>query len=98
MMNNYFRLHIFILKLNYLILFLLNRKNIKTPVVCTNSPHRLKAPLLPEYVIKDKFLGLKDIPELPIKGNFAAFEEPKIIADNIYDSIYKLDEEFLSTI
>lgn len=66
---------------------------IQVPTACALFPNEIV--LSPEFVLRQKLPNLVEISDMPRGGHFAAFEEPKILADHVYLSVKKFNEKIL---
>lgn len=60
------------------------------PVGCAVFPHELF--YVPESLIRDKYANLIHFNHLPRGGHFAAFEEPALLADDIFEFVTKVED------
>ena len=86
----FFNLKYLLIYFSEFFFFCLFRIPTSVPAVCVQFPHELTALALPEFILKDKYHNLIDLVEMPVGGHFPAFEEPKLLADNIYESVKKM--------
>ncbi|XP_071451836.1 juvenile hormone epoxide hydrolase 1-like, partial [Hetaerina americana] len=61
------------------------------PVACARFPEELI--YMPEFSIRSKFHRLVHLSDLPRGGHFAAMEEPKLLADDVWDSVKLMELE-----
>ncbi|XP_014484117.1 PREDICTED: uncharacterized protein LOC106749308 [Dinoponera quadriceps] len=55
---------------------------VTVPSACVQFPHEIK--LYPENILRDKYVNLVRVTKMPRGGHFAAMEEPKLLADDIW--------------
>lgn len=60
------------------------------PVACAAFPHELL--YQPESLLRDKYTNLIQFNHMPRGGHFAAFEEPALLADDVYEFVSKIEE------
>lgn len=75
-----------------IIIFTLFRHTVKTPMGCAAFPHELM--FQPESLIKSRYLNLLQFNYMPRGGHFSSFEEPELVASDVW-SFVKKTEEFI---
>lgn len=65
------------------------RLPVTVPSACAQFPHEIK--IQPENILKDKYVNLIRVTRMPQGGHFAALEEPKLLADDIWASIAEME-------
>lgn len=63
---------------------------IKVPTGCAVFPHEILA--LPQNMLTDRYPNIIQYNLMPSGGHFAAFEEPKLLADDIFSFVKKRQE------
>ncbi|KAL0126299.1 hypothetical protein PUN28_005002 [Cardiocondyla obscurior] len=63
---------------------------VSVPVACAVFPHELF--YQPESLIKDKYHNLVQFNHLPRGGHFAAFEEPALLADDVFKFVATVED------
>lgn len=58
------------------------------PTACALFPHELD--YQPEFLLKDRFSNLVQVTHMPRGGHFAAFEEPKLLSEDIWQAVGKM--------
>lgn len=61
------------------------RHPVTVPTACARFPEELA--FQPAYILKEKFVNLSRVSNPPRGGHFAAFEEPKLMANDIYETV-----------
>ena len=64
---------------------------VDVPTACANFPHELA--YQSESLLRNKFTNLIQFNHLPRGGHFAAFEEPGLLADDIFEFVSKVENE-----
>lgn len=70
---------------------LIFRVPVDVPTACANFPHELA--YQSESLLRNKFTNLIQFNHLPRGGHFAAFEEPGLLADDIFEFVSKVENE-----
>lgn len=65
----------------------------KTPMGCAAFPHEIM--YQPESLVKSRFLNLLQFTHMPRGGHFSAFEEPELVASDVYDFVKKAEDFIL---
>lgn len=60
------------------------------PIACAAFPHELF--YQPESLLRDKYTNLIQFNNLPRGGHFAAFEEPALLAGDIFEFVSKSED------
>lgn len=60
------------------------------PVACAVFPYELV--YQPESLVREKFTNLIQFNHLPRGGHFAAFEEPALLADDIFKFVSMIED------
>lgn len=63
---------------------------VNVPTACAIFPHELA--YQPENLLRDKYTNLIQFNHLPRGGHFAAFEEPALLADDVFEFVSKTEE------
>ncbi|XP_029670456.1 juvenile hormone epoxide hydrolase 1-like [Formica exsecta] len=63
---------------------------VHVPTACAAFPHELA--YQSESIVRDKFINLIQFNHLPRGGHFAAFEEPGLLADDIFEFVSKTED------
>jgi len=70
--------------------YLIFRLPINVPSACAIFPHELL--YVPEKMIRSKYINLIHYNHLPRGGHFAAFEEPALLAGDIFEFVSKVQD------
>ncbi|XP_014484159.1 PREDICTED: juvenile hormone epoxide hydrolase 2-like [Dinoponera quadriceps] len=62
---------------------------VTVPSACVQFPHEIK--LYPENILRDKYVNLVRVTKMPRGGHFAAMEEPKLLANDIWASVGQME-------
>ncbi|NP_001128399.1 epoxide hydrolase 1 precursor [Nasonia vitripennis] len=60
------------------------------PTACANFPHELA--YRSETILKERFTNLVQFTHPPRGGHFAAFEEPELLANDVWSFVHKLEQ------
>lgn len=63
---------------------------INVPAACAAFPFEIM--YTPESLLRDKYTNLLQFNNLPRGGHFAAFEEPTILADDLFEFVSKNED------
>ncbi|XP_032670379.1 juvenile hormone epoxide hydrolase 1-like [Odontomachus brunneus] len=63
---------------------------VNVPVACAAFPHELL--YQPESLVRDKYTNLIQFNHLPRGGHFAAFEEPALLANDVFEFVSKTED------
>jgi hypothetical protein len=63
---------------------------VDVPAACAIFPHELA--YQSESLLRNKFTNLIQFNHLPRGGHFAAFEEPGLLADDIFEFVSKVED------
>lgn len=66
------------------------RLPVHVPTACAAFPHEVA--YQSESLVRDKFTNLIQFNHLPRGGHFAAFEEPGLLADDIFEFVSKTED------
>ncbi|KAK7791256.1 hypothetical protein R5R35_005580 [Gryllus longicercus] len=66
----------------------IDRAQCTVPTACALFPNEID--YQHEFILKDKYVNLIQVTEMPRGGHFAAFEEPELLADDIWEAVYKM--------
>lgn len=69
---------------------LIFRLPIDVPTACAIFPHEIA--YQSESLVRNKFTNLIQFNHLPRGGHFAAFEEPGLLADDIFEFVSKVED------
>jgi hypothetical protein len=64
---------------------------VEVPVACAVFPYEVIG-YTPESLLREKYTNLMQINHLPRGGHFAAFEEPTLLADDIFKFVHTVEE------
>jgi hypothetical protein len=62
-----------------------------TPTACAVFPNELA--YQPKPLVQDKYHNLVRYTHMPRGGHFAAFEEPELLADDVWESVKIIDSK-----
>lgn len=94
--NYYFFFFVTLLCNNYFIidgyvLVFCRRAKVKVPTACVMFPNEFSMLLNLKILLKRKFTNLVRAPEMKKGGHFAAFEQPKLLADDIWLTVIEME-------
>ncbi len=61
------------------------------PTACANFPYELA--YRSETILKERFQNLIQLTHPPRGGHFAAFEEPELLANDVWSFVHKLEQQ-----
>lgn len=62
-----------------------------TPTACAAFPNELA--YQPKSLLQEKYLKLVRYTDMPRGGHFAAFEEPELLADDVFEAVKIMDSK-----
>lgn len=66
------------------------RIQVDVPVACAVFPYEIA--YQPESLLRDKYTNLIQFNHLPRGGHFAAFEEPALLANDVFEFVLKTED------
>nr|QEQ91642.1 juvenile hormone epoxide hydrolase 2-like protein [Laodelphax striatellus] len=72
----------------------LDRQPVAVPTICARFPHELF--FQPEFILKEKFVNLTRVTDPPRGGHFAAFEEPQLMAEELFAGFGEIQSKYYS--
>jgi len=67
------------------------RANVKVPAACAVFPNEMPIVLALKTLLNRKFEKLIRVTEMKDGGHFAAFEQPRLLADDIWSTVYEIE-------
>lgn len=72
--------------------------NVKVPAACAIFPNEMPIALALKKLLNRKFEKLIRVTEMKDGGHFAAFEQPRLLADDIWSTVYEMENMRLNLI
>lgn len=76
----------------YSFCFYFFRAKVNVPAACAMFPHEIPITLALKKFMNQKYANLISANEMKDGGHFAAFEQPKLLAEDIWSSILKMEK------
>jgi pimeloyl-ACP methyl ester carboxylesterase len=67
------------------------RAKVKVPAACANFPHEIPIALRLKKLLKRKYTNLVRATEMKDGGHFAAFERPDLLAEDIWLTVFEME-------
>jgi len=67
------------------------RAKVKVPAACAIFPNEIPMTLALKKLLNRKFVNLIRATEMKEGGHFAAFEQPRLLADDIWLTVYEME-------
>nr|ALD49737.1 Juvenile hormone epoxide hydrolase protein [Nilaparvata lugens] len=72
----------------------LDRQPVVVPTICARFPHEVI--FQPEFILRERYVNLTRVTDPPRGGHFAAFEEPQLMAEEIFSGFGEIQRRYYS--
>jgi len=74
------------------------RAKVKVPAACAIFPNEMTITLALKKLLNREFVNLVRATEMKEGGHFAAFEQPRLLADDIWSTVYEMENIRINSI